>query len=62
MQLPGTSVERFEHLRRRLCGLRSTFRVNDVNLALQALERVAVGAEQILLEEANAVGRHRKPP
>ena len=54
MELPGTSVERFERSRRRLCGLRSAFRVNDVNSPLQALKRVSVGAEQIL-EEADLI-------
>src|SRR5262249_30183522 len=45
MELPGTSVERFERSRRRLGGLRSAFRVTDVNSPLQALKRVSVGAE-----------------
>ena len=38
-ELPGTSVERFERSRRRLCGLLSAFRVTDANSLLQALER-----------------------
>src|SRR5262249_42464366 len=61
MELPGTSVERFERSRRRLGGLRSAFRVTDVNSPLQALKRVSVGAEQIL-EEANMIRGHHPPP
>jgi hypothetical protein len=61
MELPGTSVERFERSRRRLCGLRSAFRVNDVNSPLQALKRVSVGAEQIL-EEADLIRGHYTLP
>ena len=47
VEFPGTSVERFECFRRRLCGLRSGFRISDVDTPLQALEWVPVGAEQI---------------
>jgi hypothetical protein len=61
MELPVTSVERFERSRRRLCGLRIAFRVTDVNSPVQALERVSVGTEQIF-EEANVVRGHHTPP
>jgi hypothetical protein len=61
VEFPGTSVERFERSRRRLCGLRSGFRITDVDTPLQALEWVPVGAEQIL-EEANLVCGHHTPP
>jgi len=61
MQLPRTSIERFESFRSRLCGLRRTFRISDVDSPLQALERVSIGAEQIL-EEANMVRGHHTPP
>jgi hypothetical protein len=44
-----------------ICGLRSTFRISDVNSPLQALERVSIGAEQIL-EKADMVGGHHRPP
>jgi hypothetical protein len=57
MQIPRTAIERLESSRRRLCGLRSAFRVSDVDSPLQALERVSIGAEQIL-EETNMVGGH----
>src|SRR5262249_46489577 len=50
MELPRTSVERFERSRRRLCGFRSAFCVTDLNSLLQALKRVSVGADQILKE------------
>jgi hypothetical protein len=53
-ELPGTSVERFERSRRRLCGLLSAFRVTNANSPLQALERVSIGAEQ-MLEKADLV-------
>ena len=61
VEFPGTSGERFERFRRRLCGLRSGFRISDVDSPLQALEWVPVGAEQIL-EEANLVCGHHPPP
>jgi hypothetical protein len=46
---------------RMLSSLRSTFRISDVNSPLQTLERVSIGAEQ-LLKEANMVGGHHRSP
>jgi len=53
-KLPRTSVEGFECLGRDLYCLRRAFRVTDIDLLLQALEWVPVGAEQSL-EEGNLV-------
>jgi hypothetical protein len=60
MELPVTSVERFERSRRGLYGFRRALRITDVNSLLQALEWVPVGAEQIL-EKANMVWGHHTP-
>jgi ABC-type branched-subunit amino acid transport system ATPase component len=61
MKLPRTSVQGFERPGRSLYGLRRAFRITDVNSLLQALEWVAVRAEQSL-EEANVVCGHNTPP
>jgi hypothetical protein len=58
---PRTSVQGFERPGRSLYGLRRAFRITDINSLLQALEWVAVRAEQSL-EEANVVCGHNTPP
>jgi hypothetical protein len=57
MNLPRSSVERFESLARTLHGLRRAFRVGDINSVLKALKWMPVGAEQSL-EEADTVCGH----
>jgi len=60
MELPRTSVERFERSQGGLFSLLRAFHVADVNLPLQALELVSVGAEQIF-EEVDVVQGHHTP-
>jgi hypothetical protein len=50
MEIPGTSIDRFERTRRIIRGLCCALRVIDVNSPLQALERMSIGAEQVLEE------------
>jgi hypothetical protein len=57
MNLPGSSVERFESLARSFHGLRRVFHVRDINPVLKALEWMPVGAEQCL-EETDTVSGH----
>jgi hypothetical protein len=57
MELPGTSVDYFERARGILGSLCGALRVLDLNAPLQALERMSIGAEQVL-EETNVVCGH----
>jgi hypothetical protein len=57
MDLPRSSVDRFESPTRSFHGLRRVFRVGDINPVLKALEWMPVGAEQGL-EETDTVYGH----
>jgi len=61
MKLPRTSIQGFERPACSLYSLRRAFRITDINSLLQALEWMAVRAEQSL-EEANVVCGHGTPP
>ena len=57
MEIPGTSVGCFERTRRMVRSLCGALRVIDVNSPLQALERMSIGAEQVL-EETDVIRGH----
>jgi hypothetical protein len=61
MEIPGTSIDRFERTRRIIRGLCCALRVIDVNSPLQALERMSIGAEQVLEETDVIRGHHQRP-
>jgi hypothetical protein len=57
MDLPRSSVDRFESPARSFHGLRRVFRVWDINPVLKALEWMPIGAEQVF-EETDTVCGH----
>ena len=61
MEIPGTSVGCFERTRRMVRSLCGALRVIDVNSPLQALERMSIGAEQVLEETDVIRGHHQRP-